>query len=310
MPITENSFTAPELKAALEANRDALLPVVRGVLGNDFKFVVQDEAEHNTFKTNFEADLVGRKTSEWATQLEKDVEEMTGIKKKDAQEKYYDYFKRATGEALAERNTLKTELDSLRAKGNPSEADKKRIQQLEQGLQQKETEYRTQLQERDKRIHELQVGTELQNGLAKLRTRYKKDIPQDIIDTVEGVALQSLIGIAKIQDDGKITFLDAEGKPIVDPTNYQPQTGEKLLETKLASLIDTTKKQEGAGSGPGSAGPAGQGGGAGAPKWEGMPATVKTRIQLTEHLLHLGFTQGSDDFNKLFDEHGKGLPLK
>lgn len=307
MPITENTFTPEELTSALTANKDALLPIVKSVLGNGFKFTIQDETEHNSFKQNFEADVIARKTSEWAQNLEKDVKELTGIEKESANEKYYDYFKRATKAKLDSVTRLEAELATLKDKSNPSEADKKRIQQLEAGIQEKETTYKAQLQEKDGIIHSLKVGNELQSALAKLRANYKADIPASIVEIVENTAIQQLTKSAKFQEDNKLTFLNDKGEVIVNPANYQPQTAEALLKDMLKDLIDAGRTATGTGTGnnsqqqqqQGQTGPI-----------TAIPADVTTKVLLTAYLLKQGLTQGSKEFDEAFNKFGANLPLR
>lgn len=310
MPITENTFTGDELKGALSANKDALLPIIKGVLGTDYKYVVQDEQEHATFKTNYENDVVARKTSEWATNLEKDVKELTGIDKTDPNEKYYDYFKRATKTVKESVAPLQAELDRLKKAGNPNAADQARIKQLEDAIVEEKTRYGTEIDGYKKKIHDLTVGNNLVTALAAIRGKYKKDIPPAIIETVEKVTLQELIGIAKVQDDGKVTYLDKDGKPLVNTSTYQPLTEAELLEQRLKDLIDTGRQQGGAGGGAPEGG--GGAGAAGDPPAEikDIPATVKTKKDLTDHLLSLGWTTSHPKWNETFAKFGAKLPLK
>jgi chorismate mutase len=312
MPITENNFTGDELRAAITANKDVLLPIVRGVLSTDLKMTVQDEAEHNTFKQNYENEIVGRKTGEWAQLLEKDVKELTGIDKTGNDEKYYDYFKRATSTALAERNTLKTELATLKSQHNPTAADKARIEQLEQGLATKETEFGTEKQKLQSKIHELTVGNNLAGGLAKIRSLYKKDIDPSIIETVERVAVQDLTKMAEVQADGKLIYKGEDGKVLTDQVLYQPLTGEQLLMERLKGLIDAGRQQQGAGGAAGgAAGAAGDGGAPeGAQPITALPAEVTTKLKLTEYMQKMGWTTSNPEWNKTFDKLGAKLPLK
>lgn len=312
MPITENKFTGDELTAALTANSAELTPIIKGVLGN-LKYVVRDEAEETTFKTNYESTVVGTKTKEFADKLEADVLALTGIKKKDANEKYYDYFKRATTEKLAAVTALQTELDALKLNHNPSAADKKRIEQLEAAVLEKETALTTHKTEAQKQIAQLKVGNELAAEVAKLRTRYKADIPAGVIEIVEKTAMQQLLAIAVVQDDGKVTYMGPDGKPIVDTANYQPKTADKLLEDALKDILDPGKVQPGAGSGaPGAGGAPAPGAGGNGKKTvvTVLPPDVKSKVQLTDYLLKMGYTQDEEDFNKVYSELGKALPLR
>jgi hypothetical protein len=115
MAITDNSFTADELNAAITAKPE-LIETLKGTLSGK-SFVVKTAEEHQAFITEHEGIVAGKKTKEHADLLEKDVLELTGIAKLP-NEKYYDYFKRATAEKLAATKALESELAEIKA--NPA----------------------------------------------------------------------------------------------------------------------------------------------------------------------------------------------
>jgi hypothetical protein len=303
MPITENKFTAEELKAAVEANKE-LLPIVTGFLTTDQKMIVRTPAEEATFKTNFEATIAADLTKNHAEKLEADVKALTGIDKVDANEKYYDYFKRATKKALESVTTLQNELAELRGKANLTDAEKARIKQLEKGIEDKETEWKTKYSELEKTHKRTQAEAVVKADAAKLRSKFKADLPASVIEILEKTAVDDLVNNSTVAEDGTLIFLDAEKKPINDPTTFKPKTAEAILADKhFKDIIDTGKKVEGPGTGTGTQGQQGQQGGGGAAfTWGGVPAGVKSQRGVTDHLLKAGVLQDSKEWMEVFSK--------
>lgn len=311
MAITDNTFTGTELEAAIKAT-PSLIDIIKGAAKNN-KLTIRSEQEETDFVKNVEEQIVSKKTKEHADAIEKDVKELTGIDKKDANEKYYDYLKRALAEKLSAIKPLEDKLKELQEKGGGTDADKARIKQLEQAIVDKKKEYDQKTADLTKHIHELKVASSIDSSLASIRSKYKKDIPESIIKVVEAQVRQELINASKIQDDGTITFLDDKKEVIVNPTDYKPKTAEAILGDRLKDLIDTGKQQEGSGSNEGSQGAGGQQ----QQQQTGslkritvVPGTVKNKQQLTEHLMQNGYTADSKEFSEDFDKFGKGLPLR
>lgn len=313
MPITENNFTDVELTAALTANKDALMPVITKVLASDdFKFVVQDPNQHKEFLTNHEKLVADKVTLKHATDLEKDVLELTGINKKDPNEKYYDYFKRATSEKLATVNALQQEVNTLKDKSNPSAADQARIKQLEAAIEKTNNDRKVELSAKDKKIHELTVGNHIGSVLAGIRQSYRKDLPADLVTLAEQNTIAKLTAMAKVKDDNTIEFLQADGTVALDQTTMKPLKAEDLVKSELKSLIDAGRQQQGAGSGTPGSGATGEPAGAAGAKVEitSIPADVKTKIGLSEYLMKMGYTDLDPKFTTYMDQFGKNLPLR
>ena len=310
MPITDNSFTGQELEAALKAN-PALMTIVKGTL-TDQKMTVRTEAEETAFATNLESSIVAKKTSEHATALEADVLELTGIKKKGSDEKYYDYFKRAVAEKLASVKALEAELTELKGKHNPSEVDKKRIQQLEAAVAEKEAALQTKTTEMSQKILELQAGSQIDAAIAEFRAQYRKDIPESVSKIVESQIRQQLLAKAKMQDDGTLTILDEKGEVIVNKADYKPEQVKNIIKGQLTDLLDPGRQQQGAGSSSQSQQQQGAGGGGGGSftRLTALPSDIKSKTALTDHMLKAGYLDGSKEFSEDFDKLGASLPLK
>jgi hypothetical protein len=301
MPITENKFTADELKAAATANPE-LINVVKGYLTTDAKMIVRTEDENKIYETNFEARIAANVTSQHAQKLEADVKELTGVDKTDANEKYYDYFKRATKQALESVNTVKAELETLRGKANLTEAEKARIQQLQQAVIDKENTWKEKYTALEKKNADIQAESLIRADLAKLRQFYKPDLPASVIQILEENAVKELLATSSMQGDGVLTFLNDKKEVIVDPTLYKPKTAEAILKEKFKDIIDPGKKQEGAGSSGAGGAQGGSGGGANGAQggsafaWAGIPAGVKSQTGLTKHLISQGILQDSKEW--------------
>jgi len=307
MAITENKFTSAELKAAVEANPDLLNEVVPVL--TEREYTVQDKATHETFKTNFEANLMRDKTREWAEKLEADVLEMTGIPKIDANEKYYDYFKRATGQKLQSVTKLEKELGDLKSKSNPSEADKVRIKQLEDGIKEKEAEFSTKLAEKDQELKKYRTLAPIESAIAKLRASFKKDLPASVVELVVEKSKSDLEGSANFDEQGRLYFKGADGKPLVNPADMSYLGPEDVLKSQhLKDVIDTGQQQPGSGSQPPT-------GGAPAPKagekvpFTGFPTEVRTKTDASDYLIKLGIPHGTPEFDTAY-KTAEALPLR
>lgn len=309
MAITDNAFDATELGAALTANAD-LIPILKGVLTDQLKYSVLDETEKTNLLKDHETTVSTALTSKHATKLESDVLKLTGIPKKDANEKYYEYLNRAYTEKFGSYTAMQTELEALKQGHKPSEIDKQRITQLETALQSKDTDFNEKLSAKDKEIAEIRNNSAISTDLAGVRTKYKKDISEGIIKTVENAVVEQLKKDVVFQADGTATIMEvgADGKPAIkmDKATYKPVTIAQELEERLSDLIDTGKKAAGAGGG--ADGPKGPGA-AGKTEVTALPDHVKNRQQLTTHLLENGYLQNDADFTEAFNKLGEKLPL-
>lgn len=309
MAITDNAFTADEMKAALTAN-----PQLSDVLVGIYPDVP-------TFKDKIDPIVIAPITLKHAQTIEKDVKELTGIDKLNPDEKYFDYMKRAFTETKKAHTKLEAELTELKSKGDPSSQEKARIGQLEKAIKDKNDEILTIKQAGQKELSETKATYEIKNVLAVLRASYKPGIPQLAIDSVEEKVTNALKNSIQIKD-GKTVVVDTEGDVVLDKSNFQPVTVESKARELLGDVIDPGRQQQGAGGGPKSIAPGAQGNGqqqqggqqqAGpdpADNYRGIPPGVTTKVQLSEHLTALGITVDNPKFDEILLRDGKGLRLK
>jgi hypothetical protein len=306
MAITENKFTSDELKAAIEANPD-LLNIVVPVL-TEKKYVVRDEATEATFRANLETQISTDLTRKHAETVEKDVLEITGIPKQQ-NEKYYDYLRRAATEKLQSVTKLEKELTDLKSKSNPSEADKARIQQLEEGVNKMKKEHQEAIEKKDVELKTFRTLAPIETAIAALRAKYKKDLPASVLTVMENTVKNDLLKIAEVDEKGNIYFKDAEGKPLIRQSDMGKLTPEEVVNERMKDVIDTGIQQPGGGSGPAGGGAGGNGNSGGKVVFTSFPSDVKTKDQATDYLVRIGLTHGSEEFDKAF-ETAKDLPLR
>lgn len=312
MAITDNSFTASELAAAIQTN-PALAAELK-TFGTTAGYAVRSTAEETEYLKNYETNVIGKKTSEFANNIEKDILETSGVAKLE-NEKYHDYMKRVITENKTKLGTMESELKTLKESSGGSAGEKSRITQLENAIAAEKAGYTEKLTAKDTEIHKLKTSYAIEKDLAPLRVKYQPGIPASIAAIFEQNVISTLI--PKIKDiDGTLVVLGEDNNPVLDATTFKPKTLAQVLEESMADILDKGKQQTGAGT-------AGGDGGAGADQTglvkdaEGkvtsvasVPADVKTRIQLTDHLLKLGLTVGSKEYNDAMAKFGEKLPLR
>lgn len=294
MAITDNVFTAEEFDTALSTNPE-LFNIVQGKI-----------LEKDDYKKRFEPAFASDFTKRTADLIEADTLKLTGIAKKP-QEKYYDYWQRAIGEVktnfASEQQRLTNEITLLKDKSNPDAATKARIEQLEKQLTDKDTEFATFKTNSSQEVNAAKVSAKLEASIPQLKI--KAGLPEDLVKIAMENTVAKLLKSAQVQEDGTITFLDADGKVRQNTSTYKPLTALEALNLELKTIVDEGVKQPGAGSNPGNENPPKEGS-----KFTGVPATVTTQVQLSEHLLSLGIMDGSKEWNEIFKEHGAKLKLR
>jgi len=305
MALTENTFTAEEFAAATTANPE-LLKTVSGYLTAQ-KWHVMPETDHQTYLKNYEANVIGSKTKEFADNIEKDVEALTGIKKTDSNMKYYDYMKTAFTTKLGSVAEMEKQIETLKKQGGASELDKQRIAALEQQIEKVKGEYGEKLTAAQVELNKTQSLHTIERALSPFRGTYKPTIPKEMVEVYEGNIIADVQKRYKKQDDGTITLLADDGKVMLN-AKFAPMTIEEYVAEKIKPLVDEGKQQTGAGSKKeGNEGGGTPGAGA---KWDGvLPATVKTRVQLSDYLYSIGVTSDSKEYADAMDKH-KDLPLR
>lgn len=304
MAITDNQFTAAEVQASVAANPALLTELKTGLQPLGHHAITKDE--HGTFIETERNKIRGEETSTIYGGIDKDVLEVTGIAKKGAEEKTYDYLKRVLGANKESQTTLQTEVANLKkqiADGSTDQSVKDALTQAQADLKKLQDEeipaYKTKLFEKD-------VRREAALGLRGLKL--KPGLPESLTKIAIENAEAQLVASAKTDANGGIYFVGKDGNTILEGTT--PAKAEFVLKTMLADILDTGKQQAGAGTGAPGAG----GANTGVKNKDGadivVPDTIKTKVELQAFLGAQGLDVNSKDFITLFEEHGKGLKLR
>jgi hypothetical protein len=301
MPITEE-----EIVAGLGTPETATLII--GALKKN-KYVVIPEAEEEEYKSNVrktvESDVAKDITSRMLNDFDKDISEVSGIKKKPG-EKTYDYNKRAFAEILEKASGNEKEILELKEKIKAGSQDQTLKAQLE-ALQQKQAEYEKTIHDKDSLLSKKEMDYAFDTTFEKaLRgIKVKTDIDEDLRNTKIDVTREKLRASATYEN-GKIVFHSDDKKPILDDKG-NVATLEFILTDRLKSIIDVGIKQPGTGSGNPKPGEPGKGGFV---RMSHLPTDIDSKVKLNEHMSAMGYTKGSKEYDDDYGKFSKGLKLQ
>lgn len=217
---------------------------------------------------NDENSVIGTKIGALHGQYDKDIFEVTGIKKNDG-EKSYDYTKRVLTEYKAKASkveSLNTEITDLKAKLEAGSADETLRQQLKdsqtqvQQLQSKLSDSVKSLKEKEAdfnaKLKAIQVDYAFKEATTGLK--FKSDITEPIQKTLLNAAKAEVLtrGVPDFIEDGtgnKVLVLrDTNGVILNNPKNgLNPYTlKELIMETALKDVLSTGNTANGGGTKP------------------------------------------------------------
>lgn len=101
-------------------------------------------------------------------------------------------------------------------------------------------EFKTTIEKMQGSSVEFQKKTEIANAIRNIK--FNPDTPESIKKMVLDSTERMLIAGSKIID-GKVIFVDAEGKPVIDPTSHTPKTAEQMLKS-LDAIKDISLKDD------------------------------------------------------------------
>lgn len=284
---------------------------------------------------NDENIVIGARIGELHGQYDKDVLSVTGVAKNQG-EKSYDYVKRILGDykqkadgadALnTQISDLKTQIEGYKktiSEGKGSEAVAQQLKDAQKQLSDTQALFEAKNKEWEKKYNTL--NTQYQNSLidaefgkALQGMKFKSIYPESVQKTLIDSAKRTILGTAKpdwVEENGekKLVFRDSAGNIMTNQANkLNPFTPGELLQRELKDVLETGKKQVGAGTTP----PAGGAGGAtGAIDLSGVKSQVEADNAISKHLMRLGYTRGSKEFSdeamKIRKEYGvEKLPIQ
>lgn len=296
--ITAAIAAKPELKSGLIG---ALREDVLAVLKTDG--VYRTKEEEQAFLSNYEKTVIpqkvdaeiGNKIRETYDRLDKDIEEVTGLKK-GPHEKTYEFNKRVLAK-------LKT--DAAAGKGG----DEVLRQQLEAA--QKELEQRkdyvpkTELEKLQEQYFKKDLNARIQSALSKQNIAIPAHITDDAGKKAYlGTQARFIAGdflsryTAKQDQEGNLTYFIGD-KLQTDPKTAKPLTEEQIIEANYGAYFVPAKSPgKGAGSGSGSG------------KDDADPAEseLKTKKDVLEYLEKKGLVMGdkkrNEEYKRILTEQG------
>jgi len=292
MPITEQELA--DLTAKVQAGNYAEDPNIQA-LNKIFKIrtPVEDQTVLESYHTSKKSEI----TSEFATNIEKDIFESTGIEKKPG-EKYYEYAKRAG-------SGLKSELETLRAAKSGTEADRTRIQELADLLKTKDTEKENAISELTGKFASKEIENSFNLAFNKIETKLKPidpTIKKDVLTARKFTFEQTYK--AEFTPEGNVIYKDKEGKTVLGK-DYLPANTEYVVNEFYKDLLDTGQQQNGAGGTGGQQQDKVISNDPGTP-----PAEVNTLSKLDDWLKKNNFKSGSKEYIEAFNKYKGDMPRK
>lgn len=284
---------------------------------------------------NDENTVIGNRIGELHSQYDKDVLEASGVAKQQ-DEKSYNYVKRVIGDLKQKASgteslnnqivDLKNQIEGYKktiAEGKGSEAIAQQLKDAQKQLkdtqdlfESKDKEWKDKYDKLNNQYQGSLIDTEF--GKALQGIKFKSVYPESVQKTLIDSAKRSILATTKpdwIEENGtkKLVFRDSSGNILNNPENkLNPYTPGELLRRELKDVIDTGRRQQGAGTRGGSFGGSGN---STVLDLTGMRNQVEADELIEKHLMTLGFTRGSKEFAdesmKLRKENGVDkLPIQ
>ena len=286
---------------------EALKKVTEG----DGEFQVFTHEEHESFLNNlkdtevFKQQIDGR-VSEIHQHYDNDFFALTG-KRKAQDEKTYDFIKREVKAIQDQADDIKAKNDELQ-KAVDDKSDSKAIELLRGQLDTMKDKHQTYREDADNKYKALEsestkmrILNEFDRSMTGLKFKDAAIIPEDVRNAMINNAKTEL---AKTADyvDGKLVFRDSEGKIMYNDL-AQLLSAKEILSEKLKSIIDAGRKAEGVDIED--------------PEIRtedgkvivnvSIPDSVKTNVDLTNHLMGLGMKRDSEEYRAAYAKYNEKL---
>lgn len=273
------------------------------------EFVVQDKTEHASYLDRFKADVIEKemptKVKAIHDQYDKDTKELFGVDR-EANEKTYEYLKRAAKTKLSELQTSADkikELEEAIKKGDGSKA-------MAEKLEQEEARFKKLMREKDEELKTYKQQSEHATKSADIKLIYG-DLKKSFVKTLppmfaraEAAALDEAIRNS-VYKDGKLYMANPDGS-IRKDSSFNEIPVEDFFKAEFKEVIEEKKKTGGGGSTPGP-GDGGVDPTKLTPENFPMKDTLKTKADLTDYMLSLGLKQGTPAFINIWKKYG--LPM-
>jgi len=300
MAITDHTFTLEEIDAAVATNPQLKDHLVGSIKKLGYTPYTQPEYEAAVGK------VIGEKTKEIYDNFDRDIAEATGFKK-EGTEKTYDFNKRVLAtlkKDATDRQTKIADLEKSIAEGSGNAT----MQAQLADLQKKEADYQKTITDKDTQLFQKDVKLDIRDGLRDLT--FDPSVKDSVKKVMINNATDQILAMATTEKDaaGKESIRYVRNGEVVLHKG-QPATAADLLTEQLADLLDAGHQGQGGGSKgdptPPRVGPDGK-----VIVPAARPATLKNQGDVLDWLIKLGVPQNTDEFDKAFDTHAKGLPMR
>ena len=297
MPLTDEDFAPTSLDATLaELKKRGYDPL--------------SQADKDKFTADTETRVAGKITKEVLDNVDAAALE-SGALPKQANEKSSDYVKRVVAHFKSDATGRAQKIADLEKAIAEGAGDKTMQAQLE-ALQASDADKTEKLTKAEKANFEKDVLLDVR--VALLGLRFDPTLKESVRNVMVSQATAKVVGMAATETAADKTvrtvFLDPATQKVLLGEKNQPADAAYLLQKELADVLDAGVQGTGTGSKGGDSAPAktGKDGKPVAPT--AVPADVKTRRQLGDHLLKLGFLAGGKEYDKAMDTLGKDLPIR
>jgi hypothetical protein len=277
------------------------------------EFEVFTGTEHTTYLDNFAKTEVekriGDEVGKIHTQYDDNVFEILG-ERKTGSEKTYNFIKRKLKE-LKDASGSTPQLQEQIKKLEDDLKNKSGDEQLKRDYEKLKGDYNSDKENWDKKTQEYirsqeAMRVEIQLDAAAAKLQFKEEIPQSVRAILIDNAKAKLLPSGKIIEK-ELIFVDAEGATLRNKNNaLNPYTAEELMKNELKDVLGEKTVITGTGVKPTLQ-----------KDKDGkdtitvsIPDSVKTKVNLSDHLMSLGLTQDSKEYQAAYEKYSEGLPLK
>ena len=242
------------------------------------------------------------------------IKETTGVAK-NANEKTTEYFTRSVKEkfeSIAALQKKVTEFENNGIDGNKEALRyKKELETSQEQVATLKTEYEEKLQEHSSSVFKMRVDADVEKTMSEISKKFREDVDEKLMKDIVANRLANFHNENKAVDlDGHIIYQDKDGKTRNGKKDGKPMNTSEVI----SGYFDDLKKPTsggGAGSGRGAGGAGGDGDKVRTHESINLPADVKTKVQLMDHLVGVEkMNQDTKEFSDAYEVLSKGMAIK
>lgn len=295
----------------MSRTKDEALKHIQDSEATDYEVFTTDE--HTKFLENHLEAEIDKKIKvdigKVHQRYEDDIFQITGLRKKDGQ-KAYNFMKEVLDDFKTKAKSnpeLQQEIETLKEKiknglnGEGVELLKKEIEKLEHQFQEGKETWDTEKKDLLTAQQDALLGNEMDKAI--IGFKFLESIPESVRNVMIEKVKTNLIPTAKMVEN-KLIFVDKEGLTLRNPSTMNPFTVKEMLQDQLKVIIGEERNIEGPGIKPEIV--------AGKKKGDkdihlSIPDAVKTKGQLSEHLLAQGLTRDSEEYQLAYAKYSEAL---